>query len=330
MLSSGMSVVEAMVLVGELLKDARLKKGLESARQDVLSGSSLGAALAGYPKAFPPMVVQMVEAGEATGALNEVMQRLTLYYEREAETRAKIKEALTYPTLVAFVAVIAINVLVFFVLPNFVDVFESMNMKLPWMTQFIINGSKFLIRWWWAILVCLVGVTLGCRQWLISPKGNIAKDQFLIKAPIIGPTVAKFVFSRMSRSLSLLARSGVPMVEALRIVEKLVMNIQVAHAIAHVRASVERGSSLTAALLKEKVFPRMLIQMVQVGEETGSMDVTLDHLADFYEREAGYAVKSLTSMLEPIIIVCMTGIVLFLALAVVIPMFQMSTTVPGA
>lgn len=155
-------------------------------------------------------------------------------------------------------------------------------------------------------------------------------DVFLLRAPLIGPAASKFIFGRMSRSLGLLMRSGIPMVEALHIVEKLVLNIPVAHALARVRNAVERGASLTTAITKESVFPRMLVQMVQVGEESGAMDVTLDHLANFYDQEAGYAVKSLTTLIEPVVIVLMTGFVLFLALAVVVPMFQMSTTVPGA
>lgn len=330
MISSGMSVVDAMNLVSEQMRDARLKKGLQAARKEVLAGSGLGEAMATEPNAFPPMVVQMVEAGEAAGALYEMMERLAIYYEQEAETRAKVKEALMYPTLVSIVAVIAIFVLVFFVLPNFVNIFESMNMDLPWTTQFIITGSKFLIKWWWAIFGGFALLLVSLRQWVVSPKGHHAKDMFIISAPAIGPAASKMVFSRMGRSLSLLAKSGVPMVEALRITERLVMNVPVAEAISRTRAAVERGSSLTGAMSKEKIFPKAMVQMVAVGEETGSLDTTLNQLAEYYDREAGYSVKAMTTMLEPIIIVGLTGVVLFLAISVILPMFKMTTTVPGA
>lgn len=330
MLASGMSIIDAMRIVNELVKDDRLKQGLAAVRQEVISGNGLGLAMAAHPKTFPPMVVQMVEAGEISGALNEVMERLAIYYEREAETRAKIKEALTYPALVAAVSVVAVNILVFFVLPNFVQVFSSMNMQLPWMTQLVLDTSAFVLHWWWAIIAVVAAVVLAVSRWLLSPGGRLAMDVFLLRAPLIGPAASKFIFGRMSRSLGLLMRSGIPMVEALHIVEKLVLNIPVAHALARVRNAVERGASLTTAITKESVFPRMLVQMVQVGEESGAMDVTLDHLANFYDQEAGYAVKSLTTLIEPVVIVLMTGFVLFLALAVVVPMFQMSTTVPGA
>lgn len=330
MISSGMSVVDAMNLVADQTRDMRLQKGLQIARQEVLAGSGLGAAMAAEPNAFPPMVVQMVEAGEAAGALYEMMERLAIYYEQEADTRAKVKEALMYPTVVSVVAVIAINVLVFFVLPNFVSIFESMNLDLPWTTRFIINGSKFLIKWWWAIFGGFVLMLVSLRQWLISPNGHRSKDRFIISAPVIGPAASKMVFSRLGRSLSLLAKSGVPMVEALRITERLVMNVPVAEAIARTRAAVERGSSLTGAISKEKIFPKALVQMVAVGEETGSLDTTLSQLAEYYDREASYSVKAMTTMLEPIIIVGLTGVVLFLAISVILPMFKMTTTVPGA
>lgn len=330
MLSSGMSVIDSIRLVAELMKDVRLKHALEAARQDVLGGNSLGSAMAEQGHVFPPLVVQMVGAGETTGALHEVMERLAIYYEQEAEIRAKIKEALAYPTIVALVAVVAINVLVFFVLPTFVDVFKSMNMKLPPTTQFVLDASEFMLRWWWALCLALVAGTAALRHWVTSPQGRVVKDGLLITAPLLGSVVSKFVFSRFSRSLSLLVRSGVPVVEALGIVERLVVNVPVGQATARVRSAVERGSSLTNALEKESVFPRLLVQMVQVGEESGSIDLVMDQVADFYDREAGYAVKGLTTLIEPAIIVCMTGVVLFLSLAVVVPMFQMSTTIPGA
>lgn len=329
MLSSGMSVVNALQIVGDLMKDPRLRNGLERVRQRVLSGSSLGAALAADSKVFPPMLVQTVEAGEVSGSLNEIMERLAAYYEREAETKAKVKEALTYPTIVAVVGVIAVIMLVFFVLPQFVTVFEGMNMELPLITQLVLDTVGFILQWWWVILLAFITAFGILAQWIRSPKGHVFKDTFLMRMPVIGPAVSKFVFSRMCRSLSLLTRSGVPIVEGLRLTEKLVLNIPVANALARVRNAVERGVSISAAMAKESVIPRMLVQMVQVGEESGSMDTTLDHLADFYDREAAYAVKTLTTMIEPIMIVGMTVVVLILALAVVIPMFQMNTSVPG-
>lgn len=330
MLSSGLSVIDSLRLVTDLMRDQRLKAALEAARVGVLSGSSMAAALSSHNRVFPPMVIQMVEAGEATGALHEVMERLALYYEREAEIRAKIKEALTYPTIVAVGAIIAISVIVFFVMPTFVDIFKSMDMQLPWTTQLLIDISEFLIRWWWLLGLVLLGAIGLLRRWVSSPGGHRTKDLLLLKAPLLGPTITKFVFSRLSRALSLLVRSGVPMVEALGMAERMVVNVPVAQAIGRAKTAVERGSSLTSALSREPLFPRMFLQMVQVGEETGSMDITLDQLADFYDREAGYAVKSLTTLIEPIVIIGMTVVVLFLALAVVIPMFQMTTTVPGA
>jgi type IV pilus assembly protein PilC len=330
MLSSGLSVIDSLALVSELMRDQRLKRGLEAARESVLAGSSFAAALGARSEVFPPMVIQMVEAGEATGALNEVMERLAIYYERDAEIRAKVKEAMTYPTVVVFVAIFAIIVIVFFVLPTFVDVFRSMEMELPLITRVLIGVSEFFIRWWWLIAVGLLAGLSLLRRWLGSLEGSATKDRLLLRAPLLGPTVSKLVFSRLSRALSLLVRSGVPMVEALRMAQRLVMSVPVSQAVARATRLVEQGCSLTVALSKEPIFPRMFLQMVQVGEETGSVDVTLDHLADFYDREAGYAIKNLTTLIEPVVIIGLTMMVLFLALAVVIPMFQMSTTVPNA
>lgn len=329
MLSSGLSVIDSLALVSELMRDQRLKRGLEAARESVLAGSSFAAALGARSEVFPPMVIQMVEAGEATGALNEVMERLAIYYERDAEIRAKVKEAMTYPTVVVFVAIFAIIVIVFFVLPTFVDVFRSMEMELPLITRVLIGVSEFFIRWWWLIAAGLLAGLSLLRRWLGSLEGSATKDRLLLRAPLLGPTVSKLVFSRLSRALSLLVRSGVPMVEALRMTQRLVMSVPVSQAVARATRLVEQGYSLTAALSKEPIFPRMFLQMVQVGEETGSIDVTLDHLADFYDREAGYAIKNLTTLIEPIVIIGLTMMVLFLALAVVIPMFQMTTTVPN-
>lgn len=330
MLASGMSVVESMRLVADLMKDVRLKNALLAANQSVLAGSTFGAALGEHDHVFPPLVVQMVSAGEATGSLHEVMERLAMHYEREAETQAKIKEALAYPMIVALAAVIAITVIVFFVLPTFVDLFASMQMELPPATRFVLSVSEFLIQWWWLLASVIVIGALALQRWLVTPRGNWAKDRLLLNAPLLGPTVRRAVSSRFCRSLSLLSKSGIPMVEALRIVEQLVMNAPVAQATNRVRRSVEHGSSLTAAMRKETVFPRMLVQMVQVGEESGSLDLTMDQLAEFCDREVAHNIRHLTTLIEPVVIVLMTGVVLLLALAVVIPMFQMSTSIPGA
>ena len=296
---------------------------IRSLKESLESGRDLSSAMRLHPNAFSPFYVAMVRVGEATGRLDEIFLQMFDYLEFERETRSRIKEALRYPTFVMIVMVAAIAVINVFVIPAFSKVYANMNAELPLMTQILIGTSRFTLAYGWFIFVGAVLAIVSFRLWRASEAGRLIWDRFKLRLPITGTIVLKSTLARFARTFSLSLKSGIPVAQALSIVAEVTDNAWVASRVEQMRNGIERGESILRTANAAGVFNSVVLQMIAVGEETGSIDELMQEVADMYDREVDYEIKTLAARIEPLIIVAMGGIVLVLALGVFLPMWDL-------
>ena len=294
-------------------------------RRDVESGNPLHQALERFPKVFPSIYIHMVEAGETGGQLETVLERLAEYFEREFMLRKKITGALAYPLVIAVVAVIAVILVMVLIMPVFIEMFMDAGIELPGPTKVLIAISNFLSAYWYLFLLLTVAAGVGFNYYRKTPQGKMAIDQLLYRMKIIGPVIQKTVIARFSRLLATLLDSGVLITTSLEIVERAVANGVIASSVTKARVNLTKGSGLAGPLADTGVYPAMVTQMIAVGEETGELSTMLNEIADFYEKEAGYAVEGLTAMIEPAVIILMGLAVGVIVISVVMPMMQLSS-----
>jgi len=327
MLGTGLSLVNSLQVLAEQALEKRLSKALDSIRLEVASGTSFTKALDKHRGLFPNVFIHLVEAGEIAGALPEVLDRLALYYEREDELRKKISEALMYPAIVSVMAVLMIFVMLFVVLPMLVSNFAGFGVEPPALTQAVLQGRDWMVSHWYIVLGIVVLVSVLVRMYLRTPLGTAQKDALRLALPAAGEMQKMVIFSRFCRTLALLLNSGISMVQSLEVLERLIDNTVVRRALSQARQGVERGQGISAPLANHAIFPKMLVQMMAVGEETGSLEKVLGQLADYYDREVNFAVVSLTKLLEPVIMLVLAVVVLFILISIYLPIMQMVTTI---
>lgn len=318
---AGLTLVDSLRILAQQTTGG-MQRALEAVRRDIAAGSSLGRAFGRHPEVFSPLMVQLVEVGELTGSLDEVLEQLGLYFQREHELRSKVRESLAYPMVVALVAVVVINILLFFVLPTFVAFFDRSGVPLPLPTRVLLGLQRFVASWWHGLGAAMAGLALAARLYLRTPAGRLLRDRVMLRAPLIGPVVSKTAMARLTRTMSLGLRSGISMVDALAAAERVVGNEVVRQAVTAVRAAVEQGSGLARAMGMQRVFPSLVVQMVTVGETSGSLEDMLRHLASRYDMDVESAVKLLVGYVEPAIIVILAGVVLLIVSSVMLPLFQ--------
>ncbi len=326
-LEAGVSIIASLQLLEEQSQDKRLAKALNTMRLDIASGSSLTNAINKHRSVFPHEFIHLVEAGEVAGELPAVLNQLATYYERTDELHKKVSQALMYPMLIGIVAVIVILGLIYFILPMLIANFTSFGVKPPRMTQMVLDFRKATIDNWYWILGGLAAVVSGCTFYFRTEHGRLIRDRIKLKLPITGNLSQMVIFSRFCRVMAVLLKSGISMVRALRIAERLIDNRIVVMAIRDARLAVEKGQGLTEPLRRRSVFPKMLVQMVAVGEETGNLEKTLVHLSNFYDNEVSYAVTSFTKILEPLVMLLLAIVVGFIVVSVYLPMMQMMTDI---
>lgn len=324
-LNTGMSLVSTLQLQEEQATDKRLKKAFEEIRLDVASGTAFTKALEKHKDIFPSVFIYLVEAGEVAGVLPEVFDRLAIYYEREDELRKKITEALMYPGIISSVATIMVFLLVFFVLPMLISNFSQFGVKPPALTQAVLDFRLVLIQYWYVAIAVLVGTFYGIRYFFSTDFGKNNAHKVLLKLPVVGELQKMVIFSRFCRTLGLLLRSGISMIQSLNIVGRLMGNVIIARGISDVRLGVEKGQGLSTPLKQAKIFPAMLVQMVSVGEETGKLEEVLVQVSEYYDREVNFAVASFTKLLEPMVMILLAVVVLFILISVYLPMMEMMT-----
>lgn len=327
MLGTGLTLVKTLELLEVQADDAAFAKVLQAIRLDVASGIAFTKALEKHRTVFPHVFIHLVEAGEVTGALPEVFDRLAIYYEREDELRKKISEALMYPGIITAVSILMVVILLFVVLPMLVRNFSGFGVEIPAFTLAVLAARDWAIHYWYLILGLMTALVFGYRYVLRTKQGRYVRDRTLLALPVLGEMQKMVVFSRFARTLSLLLNSGIAMIQTLEILERLMDNVIIKRAIREATTGVERGEGIAAPLASHKVFPTMLVQMVAVGEETGNLENILVQLADYYDREVNFVVASFTKLLEPIIMLVLAVVVLFILISIYLPMMQMVTSI---
>ncbi len=323
MVSSGMSLLRALYVLEDQAESDKLKETLVLVRKDVEAGISLSDALSKHPETFNEHYVAMVAAGETGGILENTLKRIADQLEKDEELRRQVKSAMVYPSLIGGFALIVLVALVAFLVPVFAGVFEDFGGELPAITKFTVGLSDFITGMWYIAIALAWGVVFGFRKWKRTEAGKMQWDTLRLKAPFkIGETVQKISLARWSRTFSALYAAGVPIMQAIEVTGQTSGYAVVERAMEAVIESVQSGGSIAAPLRESAVFPAMVAQMIAVGEETGGLDTMLSKVADFYEDEVAAAVKALTSILEPIMIVFVGGIVGFIVVAMYMPMFK--------
>ena len=323
MVSSGMSLLRALYVLEDQAESDKLKETLVAVRKDVEAGISLSDALAKHPETFNELYTAMVAAGETGGILENTLRRVADQLEKDAELRRQVKSAMVYPSLIGGFALIVLVALVAFLVPVFAGVFEDFGGELPAITKVTVGLSDFITTKWYMAIALIWVAVFAFRKWKRTEAGRMQWDQFKLRVPWkIGDIVQKVCIARFTRTFSALVAAGVPMLEAIDIVGKTSGNKVIEKAMKDVRASVTKGGTISTPMRAAPVFPTMVTQMIGVGEETGALDAMMTKIADFYESEVEASVKALTSILEPVMIVVVGGIVGFIIIAMYMPMFS--------
>ena len=327
LLGAGVTLVSALESLISQTSNPVLKKILAQVKESVNEGNSLASSLSQHPKVFSQIYINMVRAGEASGSLDLVLDRLAEYSEQQHALRGRFKAALAYPI---FMFVIGSGILFFlltFIVPNITKIFSDMEQTLPLPTIVLIGASNFLKSFWWLILAILVGALILGRQFKKTPKGNYIWDDIKIRIPLFGTINRKTAMARFGRTLGSLLQSGVPLLSALEIVKNIVNNALIADVIDKAMVDIEAGSSLAAPLAQNRWFPPITVQMITVGEQSGELEKMLDKVGDIYEKEVESQIMALTSILEPVMILLMALVVGFIVFSILLPIFEMSQMV---
>jgi len=322
MLDAGLPLVQCLEILGEQQDNKRFQEILASVRSDVESGASLADAMRKHPKAFDNLFVNMVAAGEAGGILDVILQRLSTYLEKIVKLKSQVKSAMIYPVAIIVIAAAVVWIILWKVIPVFAGMFAGLGAEMPMLTRVIVQASELVGSWSWLFFLILIGIGIGIRQYHKTYRGKRVLDGLLLKIPIIGMLLRKIAVSRFCRTLSTLTSSGVPILDGLEITAKTSGNAIIEDGIMAVRKSVEEGKTISGPLAETKLFPTMVVQMINVGEQTGALDQMLAKIADFYEDEVDTAVAGLVKLLEPIMIVILGVIIGTIVTAMYLPMYS--------
>ncbi len=329
LLSAGLPLVQCLEALQDQTEDPVFRVIIRDVRIEISQGSAFSAAVKLYPKAFNTLFISMVEAGEASGALAEILSKVAVYFEASVKLSKKVKSAMTYPIAVIGLAIALVNVLLIFVIPVFAAMFEDFGAKLPAPTQMLIDLSDFLKGNFHWLMLGVGAVFWLLRKFVSTPKGRRIKDQSLVRAPIFGNLVHKIALSRFCRTYATLIRSGVPILRTLEIVAAASNKVQIEDACAEIAKHVSQGGQVSEVLAVNPFFPPMMKHMVKAGESTGNVDGMMNKIADFYDTESEATVASLTSLIEPMLIVFLGVVVGGIVMAMFLPIFQLGAVAGG-
>ncbi|MGD8360059.1 MAG: type II secretion system F family protein [Gemmatimonadota bacterium] len=329
MINSGLPLVQSLDILAEQSENQHLRKVIQDVLYDVESGNTLADAMGKHPKVFTDLFVNMVAAGEAGGILDTILLRLATFLEKNDALVRKIKGAMIYPGVIFTVAILAVTILLIFVIPTFQNMFESAGIPLPFMTQLVIDMSTFLKAYWWACGIGIIAAGITIRQIYATDGGQLFIDRILLNLPILGDLLRKAAVARFTRTLGTLVSSGVSILEGLEITAKTAGNRVIHDAVMGSRASIAGGETIAGPLKESGVFPPMVVQMINVGEQTGGLDEMLSKIADFYDEEVDAAVEALLAAMEPIMIVVLGVVVGGMIVAMYLPIFDMINAVQG-
>ncbi|MDR3554964.1 MAG: type II secretion system F family protein [Syntrophobacteraceae bacterium] len=327
MIDAGLPLVQCLDILQDQQENATFKRVIKQIKKSVEEGSTLSDAIKAHPKVFDNLFHNLVAAGEIGGILDVILNRLAAYIEKMASLKKKVKSALTYPAIVVSIAVIVVTVILIFVIPVFTKLFTDAGVKLPTMTLLVMNASDFTKHYIHWMILGIILLVIGIRRIRRTPKGRYVFDQMALRAPVFGILLKKIAVARFTRTLGTMLSSGVPILDGLEVVAATAGNSVVEKAIRDARTSISEGRPVAEPLAETHVFPPMVTQMIAVGEATGALDNMLGKIADFYDEEVDTAVGSLTSMLEPLLILFLGVTIGFLLVAMYLPIFQLADVV---
>ena len=329
LLTAGLPLVQCLEALQDQTENPYFRVIIRDVRNDISSGNSFSASVKKFPRAFPTLFISMVEAGEASGALSEILGKVAGYFEASVKLSKKVKSALTYPVAVILLAIALVNVLLIFVIPVFAQMFKDFGSKLPAPTQILIDVSDFMKAYWWLIAAVVYGAWWMLNRFISTPGGRRIKDLTLVRAPIFGSLVHKIALSRFCRTYAILIRSGVPILRTLEIVASASNKVQIEDACSEIAKHVSQGGQVSEVLAANPFFPPMMKHMVKAGEATGNVDGMMNKIADFYDTECDATVGALTSLIEPLLIVFLGIVVGGIVMAMFLPIFQMGAVAGG-
>jgi len=325
MIGAGLVLSDALDILAEQQDNKTLQKVLTGVSQDVKSGLTLNQALGKHPEVFPQLYINLVKSGEASGKLDEVLLKMADSLEKEREFKARVKGAMIYPAVVISMMGVVMLIMVTFVMPRLTALYKQSAIELPLPTKILIGISDFIIGFWWLIILGVIGGVVGFRRWMRSPSGSLIFDSFILKVPLIGKIITSVTLTNFSRTFGLLIGSGIPLLDSINIVSDVTENNSFKTALKQAYAGVSKGLSFSS-LLSSSIFPKLVPQMVKVGEETGKVDEIFYKLASYYESESDNMVKNLTVAIEPIILVILGVGVAFLVISVILPIYKLTTS----
>jgi type IV pilus assembly protein PilC len=327
MLDAGLPLVQCLEILGEQEENRTFRAIIQQVRSDVEQGSSLAEAMRRHPKAFDDLFVNMVAAGEAGGILDIILQRLATYIEKVVKLKSQVKAALIYPASVITIAIGVVWIILRFVIPTFAQLFAGLGGEMPWITRVVVGTSRFVGRYSIFIILAVIALSVFLGRWHKTERGRRVIDGMMLRIPVIGMLLRKIAVARFCRTLATLTSSGVPILDGLEITAKTSGNAIIEDAIMAVRKSVEEGKTVSEPLAATKVFPPMVVQMINVGEQTGALDQMLSKIADFYEEEVDTAVGGLMKLIEPLLIAFLGAVIGVIVAAMYLPLYSIITQI---
>jgi general secretion pathway protein F len=329
LVGAGIPLVEALTALVDQVEHEKLKRVLGEVKQKVNEGAALADALGAHPRIFGDLYVNMIRAGEHSGALEIVLVRLADFTESQARLRSKIAGTMAYPAAMMVIGSVIMGILFTVVVPKITRIFENTSAVLPWYTRVLIAVSRFAADWWWAIVLATGAAVYGFFRWKRTPEGRARWDRFVLRVPIFGPLLRQIAIGRFARTLSTLLRSGVPLLTAMDIVKNVLGNTRLAQVVDEARDSIREGESIAAPLKRSGEFPPLVFHMVAVGEKSGALEEMLGNVANAYESQVETTIGALTSLLEPVMIVGMGVVVGFIVFSVLMPILQINNLAGG-
>jgi type IV pilus assembly protein PilC len=327
LITAGLPLVQSLDALQEQTGDLVFRIIIRDVRNDIAGGNSFSSATRKFPKAFNTLFVSMVEAGEASGALAEILTKVAGYFESSVKLSKKVKSAMTYPIAVIGLAVVLVTVLLIFVIPVFAAMFADFGAKLPAPTQMLIDVSGFLRSFWWLVGLVVYGTWIGTRKYVETPAGRAHRDHLVVRAPIFGPLIRKIAVSRFCRTYATLIKAGVPILRTLEIVAAASGKVQIENTCSEIAKHVSQGGQVSEVLSADTFFPPVVMHMVKAGESTGNVDGMMSKIADFYDTEIDATTAALTSLIEPILIVFLGVVVGGIVMAMFLPIFNMGSVI---
>ncbi len=327
MIDAGLPLVQCLEILGSQTENKTFGNIIKKVQGDVEGGATFAESLKKHPKAFPDLYCNMVAAGEAGGILDTILNRLATYIEKSMALKKKVKGAMVYPTVVVTVAFLVVALLLIFVIPTFEKMFTDFGGTLPAPTRIVIDASNWMQRYWYIVIGAIILLIMGIKQYRKTEQGKLMLDRLALRLPVVGILVRKVAVAKFTRTLSTLIASGVPILDGLDIVAKTAGNKVVENAIMTTRQAISEGKTIAEPLAQTKVFPPMVVQMIGVGESAGALDSMLSKIADFYDEEVDAAVATLSSMIEPFIMVFLGTVIGFIVVAMYLPVFKLAGTI---